>query len=142
MVKDHFLPTQSLLQNEKDTNFEKYFVKKWFANRFSELKKHQFGIKLQVQFAAFKINCYFKITSNTCHALNSKLSISLRVRVIGTCQILVCQHDSWDKSKEHLNLNASQKSAKKDHLRSSHHCSNWVCKCYFLQNLTELPCRL
>ena len=51
VINDHPLPDQFIPDNEKDTCFEKCFVKipyvgiesKWFANRLSELVKRQFG---------------------------------------------------------------------------------------------------
>ena len=62
MVKNHFLPDQ-FSPDEKDTDFEKCFVKisyvridsKWFASRLSKLMQLQFGIKLRVLFVTFKV---------------------------------------------------------------------------------------
>ena len=67
MVKDHSLLDQSLPDSEKDTDFEKCFVKipyadidsKWFAKHLSKLIKGLFGIELRILFVTFKINRHF-----------------------------------------------------------------------------------
>ena len=125
-----------IIDNEKDTGFEKCFVKipyvvivsKWFANRLSELIKHQFGIKLRVFSLTFKTNPYFQLKSNTPHALSSNVvyqftcSCDTNLSFIG-----MSMRHWWTRVVEHLNSDDSHKSAIKDHLRSCYQCYNGVC---------------